>query len=135
MESAKKRRIADEKRQFKESWTILLLKKNEKIISDMKEYNIKRHFETYHEVYIAYVGEERKHKAAKLRTGLSAQQAIFKKVSRINEASTEACYIVAHEIAKKCKLFSDGEFIKDCIMKVVDKVCPEKRNAFKEVKL
>lgn len=110
MESGKKRRIKDERRQFKESWTndYFAIENNEKIvclicqqvISVMKEYNVKRHYEANHEDYVAYVGEQRKQKVVKLQTALSAQQAIFKKVSKINEASTEASYIVAHEIAK-----------------------------------
>ena len=110
MESGKKRRIKDKRRQFKESSTndYFAIENTEKIvclicqqvISVMKEYNVKRHYEASHEDYVAYVGEQRKEKVVKLKNALSAKQTIFKKVCKINEASTQASYIVAHEIAK-----------------------------------
>ena len=36
-------------------------------------------------------------------------------------------------IAKLCKPFTEGEFIKDCMMKMVEKICAEKKQAFANV--
>ena len=43
--------------------------------------------------------------------------------------------MVAYHIAKHNKPFSDGEFIKKCMLDVADQVCPEKRQNFEEVSL
>ena len=36
-------------------------------------------------------------------------------------------------IAKHCKPFTEGEFIKECVMKMVEKICPEKKQEFANV--
>ena len=43
--------------------------------------------------------------------------------------------MVEYHIAKHNKPFSDGEFIKKCMLDVADQVCPEKRQKFEEVSL
>jgi len=39
----------------------------------------------------------------------------------------KASYLVAELLAKKSKPFADGEFIKECIVRVADVICPEKK--------
>ena len=46
---------------------------------------------------------------------------------------TKVSYEVAMLIAKHCKPFTEGEFIKDCVMKMVEKICPEKKQEFANV--
>ena len=36
-------------------------------------------------------------------------------------------------IAKHCKPYTEGEFIKDCVLKIVEKICPEKKQEFANV--
>ncbi|XP_063781329.1 general transcription factor II-I repeat domain-containing protein 2A-like [Pseudophryne corroboree] len=50
-----------------------------------------------------------------------------------NENATKASYEVATLIAKHCKPFTEGEFIKDCVMKMVEKICPEKKQEFANI--
>ena len=38
-------------------------------------------------------------------------------------------------IGKRMKPFSDGEFVKDCLLAVVDIVCPEKKQLFSDISL
>ena len=38
-------------------------------------------------------------------------------------------------ITKSCRLFSDGEFIKDCMGIFEDEMCPEKRNSLENASL
>ncbi|KAF7247962.1 Cartilage-associated protein [Varanus komodoensis] len=47
--------------------------------------------------------------------------------------ATKASYEVAMLIVKHCKPFTEGEFIKDCMMKMVEKICPEKKQVFANV--
>lgn len=51
---------------------------------------------------------------------------MFKNLFKQNEASVLASYVIAQEIAKHSKPFLEGEFFKNCMLKVVDIVCPEK---------
>uniref|UniRef100_A0A3P8RHG8 Uncharacterized protein n=1 Tax=Astatotilapia calliptera TaxID=8154 RepID=A0A3P8RHG8_ASTCA len=59
---------------------------------------------------------------------------MFKKAISQSEAAVKASFVVAAEIAKSARPFSEGEFVKSCMMKVCDIVCPEKKQAFSNVK-
>lgn len=41
----------------------------------------------------------------------------------------KASVIVAAEIAKSGRPFNEGEFVKKCVVKVCDIVCPDKKQA------
>ena len=60
---------------------------------------------------------------------------MFKKSNQDSQVSTHASYVVAHEIAKRAKQFVEGEFVKDCMLKVAEIVCPDKQRAFQNVSL
>ena len=60
---------------------------------------------------------------------------MFKKSNQESQASTHASYVVAYEIAKRGKPFSKGEFVKDCMLKVAEILCPDKQRAFQNVSL
>ena len=53
--------------------------------------------------------------------------------TRINSQSKGA--VIAEEIARACKPFTEGEVIKNCIEKVCNVVCPNKRQAFTDISL
>ena len=46
------------------------------------------------------------------------------------ERSVKASYLVAKLIAERKKHFTDGEFVKECLMEIVETVCPEKKSFF-----
>ncbi|UYV82161.1 EPM2AIP1 [Cordylochernes scorpioides] len=133
----KKRKIDSECRKFKDQWNIqyfviessnkaLCLICNESI-AVLKEYNMKRHYETKHsQNYSKYTGIVRTEKFEALKRGLKSQQSLFTKVKTEQEAATRASFRVALEIAKRGKPFTDGEMIKECIIAVVEEMCPEK---------
>ena len=60
---------------------------------------------------------------------------MFTKAKSQSEAAVKASFIVAAEIAKSSRPFTEGEFVKNCIIKVCDAVCPEKRQACLNVSL
>ena len=60
---------------------------------------------------------------------------MFKKSNQESKASTHASYVVAYEIAKRGKLFLEREFVRDCMLKVAEIVCPNKLRAFQNVSL
>ncbi|UYV80144.1 EPM2AIP1 [Cordylochernes scorpioides] len=144
--NGKKRKIDSECRKFKDQWNIqyfviessnkaLCLICNESI-AVLKEYNMKRHYETKHyQNYSKYTGIVRTEKFEALKRGLKSQQSLFTKVKTEQEAATRASFRVALEIAKRGKPFTDGEMIKVCIIAVVEEMCPEKVNLLKTVSM
>ena len=60
---------------------------------------------------------------------------MFKKLNQESQASTHASYVVAYKIAKRGKPFLEGEFVRDCVLKVAEIVCPDKQRAFQNVGL
>ena len=47
----------------------------------------------------------------------------------------KASYVIAWEIAKASKPFSEGEFVRTCITKAAELVCPESRQALANISL
>ncbi|KAJ0069923.1 hypothetical protein NL108_016510 [Boleophthalmus pectinirostris] len=129
-----------------------------------KEYNIKRHYETHAEKYSEYTGQLRTKKLNELASSLQKQQAVFSKCRDTHEGSfyllftapflkvegfnfvitihfilfqgaVKASYIIAWEIAKASKPFSEGAFVKTCMLKAAELVCPDKRQALANISL
>lgn len=141
-----KRKIQDENRTFKDSWTIsyffinykksaLCLICSEKI-SSLKEYNIKRHYiQKHEEKYKKFTGQLRIDLLKKMQSSLSEQQSSFTKVSAEAEACTQASYEISYILAKHLKPFSDGSIIKECLETAAGIMCPEKKNLFSNLSL
>ncbi|XP_057662939.1 general transcription factor II-I repeat domain-containing protein 2-like [Diorhabda carinulata] len=66
-----------------------------------------------------------------MKRGLKSQQSSFTKLKTEQEVATRARFRVALEIAKRGKLFTDGEMIIECIIVVAEEMCPEKVNLLK----
>lgn len=101
-------------------------------VAVMKEYNVHRHYETKHQSYTLYTGAERTQKMA---ASLQVQQQSFFNATKLQKKATAASYEVAKLIAQHGKPFIDGEFIKQCLMKVTKAMCPEKVQDFDNVSL
>ncbi|KAK2847545.1 hypothetical protein Q5P01_010544 [Channa striata] len=88
-------------------------------VAVFKEFNSRRHYETHHkDKYDHLKGQIRKDETNKLVAGLKKQQ---------------ASYIIANELVQASKPFSDGEFVKTCMLKAAEVVCLEKRPAFANI--
>ena len=136
MTESKKRKIVDECRQFQEEWNIkyFFAKHGDKAlcvicnetVSVMKDYNLRRHYQSKHEdKYGQLQGKERNKKFSKLHHQLSSQKALFCKLANENESITNASYKVAYILVKRGKPFTDGELVKECMLEVVQELCPE----------
>ena len=139
----KKRKVDSEGRRFQDKWKseyfFTELRYNcvclicQETVAVFKEFNIKRHYQTKHASYDNLTGNVRREKLKQLEAGLTAQQRFFTRASESNENATKASYEVATLIAKHCKPFTEGEFIKDCVMRMVENICPEKKQQFANV--
>ena len=146
MSLSKKRKVDAECRVFQEKWTssYLFTEVNGKAVclvcsqhvSVLKEYNLRRHYETLHAVkYNNFQGHQRREKVNELLAGLKKQQSVFTHSREISDAAVKASYLIANEIAVASKPFSEGEFVKTCMLKAAEIVCPEKRQAFANISL
>lgn len=141
--AAKKRKVDREGRRFQDKWRLEYffteIRNNcvclicQETVAVFKEFNIKRHYQTKHANYDKLTGDERSEKLKQLEAVLTAQQRFFTRAQESNENATRASYEVATLIAKHCKPFTEGEFIKDCVMKMVEKICPEKKQEFANI--
>ena len=146
MAREKKRKIDEEHRVFQEKWEIkyfFIENKNKPIclicnesISVCKEYNLKRHYEAHHSKHYANLSEEsRQSKLIELKETLNKQQLLFVKKQNENELMVRASYIISEKIAKASKPFSEGEFLKECMIAAADIICPKMKNAFTNLSL
>ncbi|XP_062373410.1 general transcription factor II-I repeat domain-containing protein 2-like [Sardina pilchardus] len=105
-------------------------------VAVIKEYNLRRHYETRHqEKYKDMNIQQKLQKVVELKRSLVAQQTMFAKAKSQNDAALKASFVVVEEIAKSARPFTEGEFLKTCMLKVCDVVCPDKRQAFLNVSL
>ncbi|KAL4009366.1 hypothetical protein ACER0C_003218 [Sarotherodon galilaeus] len=107
-------------------------------VAVMKEYNLRRHYETskkHKDKDKNMDTEQRLQKVEELKRGLKSRQALFTKAKSQSEAAVKASFLVAEEVAKSARPFREGEFIKNCMLKVCDAVCPDKQQLFSNVSL
>ena len=60
---------------------------------------------------------------------------MFTKATAKNNAAVKASFIVAEEIAHASKSYSEGAFLKQCMLKVCEQVCPDQIQTLKNVSL
>ncbi|KAI7790545.1 putative general transcription factor II-I repeat domain-containing protein 2-like [Triplophysa rosa] len=144
MSVAKKRKVDSECRVFNEEWTTKYFFTSigqkavclicHESIAVFKDYNLSRHFSSKHSNYaVTLSSAEKANKALKLATNLKAQQNTFTKQCAIQESVTKASYVVAHKIAKHSKPFSDGEFVKNCMVETAAILCPGSKSQFEKI--
>uniref|UniRef100_A0A3B1JQL7 General transcription factor II-I repeat domain-containing protein 2B-like n=1 Tax=Astyanax mexicanus TaxID=7994 RepID=A0A3B1JQL7_ASTMX len=105
-------------------------------VSVIKEYNLRRHFDTKHGAKYGKASlQEKQQIAQELKDKLKSQQNLFTKATAKNSAAVKASFIVAEEIARASKYFSGGAFLKQCMLKVCEQVCPDQIQTFKNVSL
>ncbi|XP_029633870.1 EPM2A-interacting protein 1 [Octopus sinensis] len=141
MERPRKRRIGEENRKFQEKWTkeYFVIPQNDKVLclichkvgACLKEYNIKRHYNSHHKSYNMLVGDERNMKLELLLKDIADQTFVFQTAQ--NEVSVYASYVLAYELVRSAKPLSEGEFLKQCMMKIVDVVIPDKKQLLQDI--
>ena len=135
--NAKRRKVDAECRIFKDTWTLdyFFIERSGKPICLIcqeslavnKVANIRRHYETNHcESFKKFTAQSRKDEVERLKSRYEKQTSFFIKRKGKNVANTIASYEVSKRIAEKIKPFTDGNFFKECLLAVLDIVCPEK---------
>ncbi|XP_015923626.3 general transcription factor II-I repeat domain-containing protein 2A [Parasteatoda tepidariorum] len=70
-----------------------------------------------------------------LKSKLQGQQSMFTKANTESEDALKSSFIIALEIAKRSKPFTDGDFIKDCMLKVADVSFPFQKSIIQNTSL
>ncbi|XP_025420225.1 general transcription factor II-I repeat domain-containing protein 2B-like [Sipha flava] len=146
MSLSKKRKVDTECRVFNKKWNndYFFIEQNnvalcvicKEKVAVLKEYNIGRHYKSKHaSTYNDLSGKLRSDKFEILKQNLLAQQSIFIKRSCQNESLVKASFQVARTLAIAGKPFTDGQIVKECILKTVEEICPDKINLFTGISL
>ncbi|XP_078041913.1 general transcription factor II-I repeat domain-containing protein 2-like isoform X1 [Augochlora pura] len=108
-----------------------------KVFNSLKKYNLQRHYNRYHEKdYGGYSREERFAEVDRLKCKLLDIEALLleeEEKLRRNEPEVRASYNIALEIAKAGRSFSDGEFIKKCLLATTEQLWPDAVQTVQEV--
>ena len=126
METSKKRKLANEGRVYNEKWleNYFMMENNGKplclvcmqVIEVMKEYNVKRRFETQHKMhYEEYYGKTRIDIADRLKREYQKQKKALSSFIKPQTTNTLASYEIALMLFKKSKSFRDGKLVKQCV--------------------
>ena len=132
----KKRKVDRERRCFQERWKLqyFFTESNNncvclvchETISVYKDYNVKRHYETKHASTFDKLSEaDCVEKVKQVEHSLATLQQYFKRAQESNESITKASLEVALLIAKHCRLFAEGKFIKKCVIEIAEHICPQ----------
>ena len=115
------------------NWCLICLK----TVSVLKEFNMRRHWEAEHRSsnFGSMSPAERKDAIDRLSGNLQKSTSFFRKQTAEADKIVRASYDVSRILARWMKPFSDGDFIKECHVTVVDSVCPEQRSVFETVSL
>lgn len=123
----KKRKVDVECRIFNKNWTanyfftevggkaVCLVCGEE--IALFKDYNLSRHYDNKHsEKYKNLSDAERARTSEALLAKLQKQQGFFTKLHTSRDAAIRTSFVISHKIAKNSKPFSEGEFVKECMV-------------------
>lgn len=146
MSLSKNRKVVAECRIFNDKWSIdyfMVENKNTALclicnetIAVLKEYNIRRHYDSRHACkYSKLTGKLRSDKVHIMKKNLTSQRQIFTKRTQQNKSTLRASFQVVHILAKAGKPFTDGQLIKNCILKTVEEICPDKVSLFSAISL
>lgn len=105
-------------------------------IAVFKDYNLNCRYETTHaEKYKNLTDAEWAQTSEALLAKIENQQGLFTKLYTSRHGAAQTSYVISHKIAKNSKPFSDGEFIKECLVGSAAIICPEIKEPFENVPL
>lgn len=100
--------------------------------------NLNWHYQIKHaETYKNVTDAERAQTLDALLAKLQKQEGFFffTNLHGSKDAATWTSFVISHKIAKNSKPFSEGEFVKECLVDSVAIICPGKKEAFEQITL
>ena len=91
--------------------------------------------ETKHPIIAKLDQNEKSLKAASLMKSLGKEQQFFRVFDNESAKVTNVSFQISREIAASGKCFTEGEFVKKCMLLAVSELCPEKMRMFQNISL
>ena len=60
---------------------------------------------------------------------------MFQNMRNDNEKVLRSSFLIAHRIAKKTNTYSDGDFVKECLIDVAQEICPKMVSEIQKISL
>ena len=70
-----------------------------------------------------------------MKRNLQGQRSLFVKKFTENESITRTSYKIVQKIIERGKPFTDGNYVKECLMEAVSDLCPKNSNLFASISL
>ena len=102
----------------------------------MKEYNIRRHFDTNHANYHSSLTTQRREVTSQrlVANFWISQNTLFQQ-SAVHESIITASFLLVFKIAQESKPFSDEEFVKQCMVETAGVLCLYTKSKYGQVNL
>ena len=85
--------------------------------------------------YDGYKSNARKEKVKQMKLSLYKQKSFFANINQSNENSVRASFAISEIISKSSRPFTEGMFIKECLLKVSEILCPNQKKLFEGISL
>lgn len=79
--------------------------------------------------------EDRTRESDALLAKLHSQQGLITKLHTFRDSSVKTSFVISNKITRNSKPFSDGEFVKECLLDTAELICRQKKDAFENVPL
>ena len=97
---------------------------------------MRRHYETMHRnKHDACKGKVREEKVKQLKAGFCKQRSFIANMNQSNKDSVRASFVISEMIAESSRPFTEGLFVKECLVKASDILCPGKTKLFEGISL
>ncbi|CAM4583033.1 unnamed protein product [Lepidochelys kempii] len=97
---------------------------------------MRRHYDTMHcEKYDAFTGKIREEKVRLLKAAFAKQRNFFLEINKSSEDSVRASFVISKTIAKSSQPFTEGLFVKECLVKASKILCPDRKKVFEGISL
>ena len=77
----------------------------------------------------------REEKITQLKLALSKQHNFFSNLNKTSINAVRASFALSEKIAQSSRPFTEGTFIKECLLTASDILCPEKKKLFESISL
>uniref|UniRef100_A0A8C3IDC5 Uncharacterized protein n=1 Tax=Chrysemys picta bellii TaxID=8478 RepID=A0A8C3IDC5_CHRPI len=89
----------------------------------------------HREKYDAFTGKIREGKVQQRKAAFAKQRNFFSGINKFSEDSVRASFVISEMIAKSSRPFTEGFFVKECLMKANEILCPDRKKVFEGISL
>uniref|UniRef100_A0A8C0QS43 SPIN-DOC-like zinc-finger domain-containing protein n=1 Tax=Chelonoidis abingdonii TaxID=106734 RepID=A0A8C0QS43_CHEAB len=106
----------------------------QQMIAVPTEYNICQHYDTTHrEKYDAFTGKIQEEEVQQLKAAFAKQRNFFLEINKSSKDSVRASFVIREIIAKSPGPFTEGLFVKECLVKASEILCPDQKKVFEGI--